>query len=139
MSKFDKHLEQHPDLASPRIGRTALRHALELDFLTHPSRFCLRVVLRFVKGWAMAQLLCLTVLGGFLLTGLMFAPTDFAAAFSTSDKVNALSVWFGDVVWLFAGGYGLFTGFLLMMFGTLDEGVKLARDLAVQRDYTYEK
>jgi len=134
MSKFT----MNPLASAPRVSLTALRHAIELDFLVHPGRFLLRLVYRFVKGWVITQWLCLTVLGGLLLTGLLFAPADFASAFNSSGSVNALSAWSGRVIWLFASVYGLLTGFLYMIFSVLNDGVKHARYLAEQWGHKYE-
>lgn len=139
MSKFDKHLEQHPELASPRISRTALRHALELDFLTHPWRFCLRLVLRFVKGWVVMQLVGLAVLGGLLLGALLLDPADFALQVRTVSQVNYWGAQFWSAIGMFAWGYGVMIGFIFTVFCTLDDGVKQARYLAEQRGFTYEK
>jgi len=134
MSKF----KVNPLASASRTSLTALRHAIELDFLVHPGRFLLRLVYRFVKGWAITQLLCLIVLGSFLLAGLLLAPADFASAFNSPGNVNALSAWFGRVIWLFASMYGLFSGFLYMFFSTLNDGVKHARHLSEQWGHKYE-
>lgn len=138
MSKFDKHLEQHPELASPRISRTALRHALELDFLMHPWRFCLRLVLRFVKGWAITQLFGWAGLGVLLLLCLLLNPAAFAAQVHTARLVNEWSLLAAHALWLFADVYGVFAGTFLMVFGTLAAGEKQARNLAEQRGFMYE-
>lgn len=134
MSKFAMNLRT----SAPRVSLTALRHAIELDFLDHPGRFLLRLLYRFVKGWVITQWLCLTILGGFLLTGLLFAPVDFGSAFNSSGSVNAVSAWFAHVIWLFASVYGLLTGFLYMFFSVLNDGVKHARYLAEQWGHKYE-
>lgn len=125
MSKFN--------IDPPSISVTALRHAIEIDFSAHPARFLLRLVYRLVKGWAVTQLLCLVVLGGFLLAGLLLAPADFAEAFNSSGNVDALSVWFGRVVWLFASRYGVLTGFIFTVACTLEDGMKQVRHLTMQR------
>lgn len=139
MSKFDKPLEQHPELTTPRISRTALRHALELDFLQHPWRFCLLAAHRFVKGWFITQLCCWAGLGGVLLGILVFNPAAFAANVSTVRQVNELSVLTGQLFWQCAAVYGVLAGLFVMVFGTLDEGEKQARRLSEQRGFTYEK
>lgn len=139
MSKFDKHLEQHPELVPPRISRTALRHALELDFLTHPWRFCLRLVLRFVKGWAITQLFGWAVLGGLLLGALLLDPADFALQVRTVSLVNYWAAQFRSDIGMFAWGYGVMFGAVFTVSCTLGDGVKQARYLAEQRGFTYEK
>lgn len=122
MSKFDRN--STPSV--PRISCKALRHAIEQDFLAHPRLFLLRLVYRFVKAWVMTQWWCLTVLGGFLLAELLFAPAHFSEAFSTSSNVEVLSAGFGRVAWLFATRYGLFIGFIFTVTCTLEDGRKQA-------------
>lgn len=129
MSKFD----MNPTPSAPRISCKALRHAIELDFFAHPGRFLLRLVFRFVKGWAVTQLLCLVVLGCLLLAGLLLAPADFAEAFNSPGNVDALSAWFGRVIWLFASRYGVLTGFIFTVACMLEDGIKQVRYLSMQR------
>lgn len=135
MSKFDK----YPELTPPRISRTALRHALELDFIQHPGRFCLRVVLRFVKGWALAQLFGWAAFGGLLLGALLLDPADFAVQVRTVSQVNYWAAQFRVEIGIFAWGYGVMFGAIFAVCCTLEDGMKQARRLAEQRGFIYGK
>jgi hypothetical protein len=135
MSKFNR--DPFPPVL--RVTRTALRHALELEFLNHPWRFLLHLAGRFAKGWALTQLFGLFLLGGILLGVLLLNPAAFAVQVRTVSQVSQLAGLFSHAMAALFHCFGVLIGLWVMVLGTLNEGTIRARQLSEQRGVDYEE
>lgn len=99
-------------------------YALESDLINHPWQFLLLLLYRFVIGWLFFQLIAIIVSGTLLLGILLFYPAAFIQAIATTEKLNHVSIELWHTLKLCTGHYGVITGFVFMLGGTVNKGIR---------------